>query len=106
MSSMAESTLEAGTIIAVDLAEKSIIKILHVDDEVGFLKTAKSLLEMHGNLKIDYVSSVEEAWKKLKKNRFDAIISDYQMPGKDGLELLKKVERKPDLILLDMLCLR
>ena len=31
-----------------DTAEKTPIRVLHVDDDAGFLKTAKQILEMQG----------------------------------------------------------
>jgi CheY-like chemotaxis protein len=34
---------------------------------------------------------VEEASEKLKKETYDAVVSDYKMPGKDGLEFLKEL---------------
>ena len=34
---------------------------------------------------------MEEAFEKLEKNTYDAIISDYEMPCKDGLEFLKEL---------------
>ena len=43
---------------------------------------------------VDTVSSVNEASEKLKKTDYDAIVCDYQMPGKDGLEFLKELRAK------------
>jgi PAS domain S-box-containing protein len=46
-------------------------------------------LELQGPFHVDTAGSVEEALAKLEKERYDAVVSDYQMPGKDGLEFLK-----------------
>lgn len=86
---MAESDVEVSTGVVVDLTEKTPIRVLHVDDDAVFLKVAKQCLEMEGNLKVETASSVEEALEKMKKKTFDTIVSDYVMPGKDGLEFLK-----------------
>jgi PAS domain S-box-containing protein len=67
---------------------------LLVDDELGLLKVAKPILEMKGPFQVDTASSVEEAMEKMKKELYDAVVSDYQMPGKDGLEFLKELREK------------
>jgi len=47
-----------------------------------------------GEIDVDTVSSVYEASEKLKQTDYDAVVSDYQMPGKDGLEFLKELREK------------
>jgi len=91
---MVESNVGSSTGVFVDVTMKARIRVLHVDDEFGFLKVAKRCLEMEGAFQVDNASSAEEAMKKLKKKMFDVIVSDYVMPGKDGLELLKELRRK------------
>jgi CheY-like chemotaxis protein len=74
------------------------IKILFVDDEPTLLEVTKSFLEGLGGMIIDLASSGEEALKVMEGKKFDAIISDYQMPVMDGISLLKKVrERDKDI---------
>ena len=68
------------------------IRILHVDDEASLLKASKQILEMQGSFQVDSVSSVEEAYAKLDEKKFDVIVSDYQMPTKDGLQFLKELK--------------
>jgi len=85
---MSQRTEESSPEIIIDLNEKP-MRVLHVDDELSFLEIAKQCLELQGPFQVDTVSSVEEAFEKLKKETYDAIVSDYQMPRKDGLEFLK-----------------
>jgi PAS domain S-box-containing protein len=75
---------------------EAIMHILHVDDELGLLKTTKQILETVGPFQVETASSVKEAMKKLEETDFDVIVSDYQMPEKDGLEFLEELREKGD----------
>ncbi len=65
--------------------------ILYVDDETGLLEIGKLFLERTGHFSVDTVDSAPEALRVIAEKRYDAIISDYQMPEMDGIELLKRV---------------
>jgi PAS domain S-box-containing protein len=65
-----------------------------VDDDACFLETAKPILEMQGAFQVETALSVKEAVEKMKKEEYDAIVSDYQMPRKDGLQFLKELKAK------------
>jgi PAS domain S-box-containing protein len=66
-------------------------RVLYVDDECGLLEIAQVFLEMSGDLKVDTALSAHEAEGRMEEERYDAIISDYQMPEMNGIELLKRV---------------
>ena len=76
--------------------KKDSIRVLHVDDEADFLKVSKRCLETEGPFQIETALSVDEAMKKLKKKTYDAIVADYKLPKKDGLEFLKELRDKGD----------
>lgn len=86
---MARSSVESSAQLVVGLEERTPIRVLHVDDEVGLLKVTKQLLEADGDVRVMTVSSVDQALEKLKNETYDVVVSDYMMPGKDGLEFLK-----------------
>ena len=88
---MVESTVESLSEVKAELTEKAPIHVLHVDDEASFLKSARQILEMQGTFQVETAVSVEEAQAKMKTKEFDAIVCDYVMPGKDGLEFLKEL---------------
>jgi len=92
---LARSALESSSKIVVDLVEQAPVQVLHVDDDLPFSKVVKQCLEMKG-FKVETASSVEEATETMKKKKFDVIVSDYVMPGKDGLQFLKELRDKGD----------
>jgi DNA-binding NtrC family response regulator len=88
---MAESKTETQVETLLNEHERFRCKVLHVDDDPAFLKIAKECLEMQGGFQVEAAGCVEEAMDKLGKEEYDAIVSDYQMPGKNGLEFLKEL---------------
>ena len=65
-------------------------KILLVDDEEVIRLSFKRELQRYYDVTI--ASNFDEATDILSKNRFDLLVSDLVMPGRDGLELLKNVK--------------
>ena len=70
------------------------IKVLYCDDEPALLDIGKLFLERSGELKVETALSGQSAILMLKDHAFDVIVSDYQMPGMDGIELLKYIRKK------------
>jgi PAS domain S-box-containing protein len=74
------------------------ISVLYVDDERSLLDVGKNFLERSGTLTVFTAESASEALALVKEHHIDAIISDYQMPTMDGIDLLKAVRNTdPDL---------
>ncbi|MCX6690613.1 MAG: PAS domain S-box protein [Methanoregula sp.] len=70
------------------------IRILYVDDEETLLELCKMFLERSGNFTVTVTTSAPEAIRILGQERYDAIVSDYQMPEMDGIEFLKHLKAK------------
>jgi PAS domain S-box-containing protein len=67
------------------------IHVLMVDDEPDILDISKEFLEQIRNISVNTASSAAHALDMIKIQEYDIIISDYQMPGKDGIQLLKEI---------------
>ena len=68
------------------------ISVLLVDDDPEFLETAKKLLKKNGDMAVHTANSAKEAIELLKKESFDVILSNYEMPCMNGIELLKALK--------------
>jgi PAS domain S-box-containing protein len=74
------------------------ISVLYVDDDPALLEVGKLFLEESGQVIVDTVTSVPEALRILKSTSYEAVVSDYQMPGMDGIAFLKVIRAEyPDL---------
>ena len=70
------------------------IKVLYVDDEPGLLEIARLFLEQAGNFQVSTSTSAQDALDSPQIRSHDLIISDYQMPGMDGIAFLKEVRHR------------
>jgi PAS domain S-box-containing protein len=75
------------------------IRILHVDDDSDFSDlTAEYLRQRDDRFAMEIVTSASEGLERLEKKTVHCIVSDFEMPGMDGIEFLESVrESRPDL---------
>lgn len=73
------------------------MKILVVDDFSTMRRIVKNLLRQLGYEHIDEAEDGEQAFNKLQSGDYGFVVSDWNMPNMDGLELLKKVRSDPNL---------
>ena len=72
---------------AIDDEER--ILVLYVDDEPEFASLAVELLSREDDrFEIEVETAVADALARLDEESVDCIVSDYDMPGTDGLEFL------------------
>ncbi len=70
------------------------IHILHVDDDASFLEVTKQILSLESDFTVESAVSADEGIKKLSKNVYDIVVSDFEMPQKDGLIFLKEIREQ------------
>ena len=75
--------------------DKFIAHILVVDDDDGIRSLVKQYLT-ENNFLISTAKNAEDAAKKVLIIKFDLIVLDIMMPGKNGLEFTKEQKRKID----------
>lgn len=68
-------------------------KVLVVDDEVDFSEVVKMMLEISGYTVIT-ANSGEDALKKVKAEKPDAVVLDILMSGVNGLDVLKEIRQE------------
>jgi tetratricopeptide (TPR) repeat protein len=78
--------------MGIDLASKT---YLVVDDFVDMRSMLRSMLVAYGVTNIDTAGNGKDALKLLGKNRYDAILCDYNLgEGKDGQQVLEEAKDK------------
>jgi len=69
------------------------VSILVVDDESSIRELLKEYLSLEG-YSVDVAKDGNEAYTYLKKSYYDIVLTDLEMPGMNGIELLKKANEE------------
>jgi DNA-binding NtrC family response regulator len=69
------------------------MKILLVDDDEWIRDSLSLFFEAEGCNLLTF-ETAEEGIETLKQHTYDIVISDYKLPGMDGLEFLRRVKEK------------
>ena len=82
---------------SADMSDR--IRVVLVDDDQDFVSLASTLLESESeSLEITTYTDPLAALDRIDLGETDCIVSDYRMPGMDGIELLETVrEARPEL---------
>ncbi len=75
--------------------ELSDLRILLVDDEADSRDLLTLVLSLSG-ARVTSAISAAEAFDRIKKEKFDVLISDIGMPEEDGFSLIRKIRELPD----------
>ncbi|WP_136686648.1 PAS domain S-box protein [Halorhabdus amylolytica] len=68
------------------------IRVLYVDDDEDVLDLVATMLEREDDrLRVETARGASEAMDRLEGDGLDCVVSDYEMPSRDGLELLDAV---------------
>ncbi|ERG98905.1 MAG: PAS sensor histidine kinase [Haloquadratum sp. J07HQX50] len=68
------------------------IRLLHVDDQLEFAEMVTTFLERENDrFDTETAATAKDGLACLADSSFDCVLSDYDMPGQDGIEFLKTV---------------
>ncbi len=72
------------------------MKILIVDDSSTMRRIIGNVITQLGFSKDDFDEAEDglKAWSLLKENNYDIILTDWNMPNMNGLELVKKIRNE------------
>src|SRR6056297_2435464 len=70
------------------------VRVLHVEDDPDFADLATKALERtREHFEVESAGRVDEALERMAREQFDCVVSDFDMPGANGLEFLESVRQ-------------
>ena len=91
------TSIKNGILQGIEAEEQNFsIRVLHIDDNEAFLDISKVYMEKFGNgqIQVDKLVDPSKAVEMLRKNNYDMIIAEYQMPIINGFELLQAIRKE------------
>lgn len=79
------------------MPDRSSLKFLVVDDFSTMRRIVRNLMKELGFTNVEEAEDGAVALEKLRNNKFDFVVSDWNMPNMDGLTLLQSVRADPNL---------
>jgi two-component system, chemotaxis family, chemotaxis protein CheY len=67
------------------------MKILVVDDMTTMRRIVKNILKQLGFANVEEAENGQEALQKLRAERFDFVVSDWNMPVMTGIDMLRAI---------------
>jgi len=72
-------------------------RFLIVDDMATMRRIIRSILNQLGYQNIDEAEDGKVALQKLKQQKYDFVITDWNMPNMTGIELVQAIRKDPEL---------
>lgn len=73
------------------------IRVLVVDEDRDVRELTSTFLEREDeDLSVETATGGDEALERIAGEEFDAVVSDYRMPGMDGLELAEELDERDE----------
>ncbi len=72
------------------------IRILIVDNDPKIVDLLKAVFDSFGFAKITTAKDGQLGLAMMRTRKFDLVLSDWQMPGMDGLEFIRRVRTDPN----------
>jgi len=95
---------EAAVRDLADMTAEPLSVLLIDDDREDYLLTREMLADVGGVVfRLDHAATYEDGLTLLREGRHDAVLLDYRLGGRTGIELLREaqeLERRPPIILL------
>jgi CheY-like chemotaxis protein len=73
--------------------------VLVADDEAGMRETLADILAESG-YGVTSAADGDAALDAIRNNRFDVVVMDIRMPGRDGVSVLREVGKPPPRVIL------
>jgi CheY-like chemotaxis protein len=73
------------------------ITVLIADDEPSVRLLVQATIESDGYRVLEATDG-NEAWSLIQEHRPSLVLLDVRMPGRTGLEILREIKAKPDLV--------
>ena len=80
------------------IAERETIQLLLIEDNADDAAIIRRLLSRYegADLRVHSVGSTREGVERLRNNGFDLLLVDYQLPGEDGIEFVRRLSARQD----------
>ncbi len=73
------------------IKSKPDFRTLVIEDQINMRRTIRNMLRLLGLFSVDEAGDGAEGWRKLKSEKFDLVLCDWNLPEMTGAEVLREV---------------